>query len=810
MMSDVINNRRYTLTEQRYNRNLYTDNRNFVFDNKEFDIAVLPAYTGANTSVTNIHQYFSIRFSYLIQQERPNATANQIPFIQTSQEINMTRCQLSRFYGVANTNVSNWFCANQSEVVLQGKSSNNINKRFRIEFIYCQNVYLQKLFPDLECKTREETDLIAKDSYMYMTYSQQFIDVEEFQSSPIKQTLVSTSYSLANFIRNDFYLISENYLVMKDNWLASIIDNENLTYSSVRLQFSSQQIKDQTKLLWLSLNFFVDENVIATTRTSYNTIDALTATGGFAQVIMVVFGILTFRIQKILYFLSMMGKLYLYIDDNQIQQNLNQDSYNRKRNQDKASKNNQLEFNPNFQKYRQDGNISYTMDSKRKSKNSTYPNQSNNNKNSYNFGQQQQTILNKEELSQRNLLANDNQLKYQANKKNIIQPLSTLSLGSSNEKDSQISMIRNQISRMRLFQFTLTEYLFYLSQRLCCKTSFGLKEKLYQIGVQKLSQEFDMIRYLKKSRVATSVAELSMSEYQRNLIPYFNQNVLTNKAQNKPLTTQSSLSTFSDINLNSQNHQQSLNTSIQQLVLKSRKSIIDRKIIQMLGFENINLGKLDTCDDSNNNSNKQIIINSQNSGPSKNQKYNQKQSQISNSKSKELNQKQDKKQDLVQNFEMITPFQESPLDKIVKNKIKSEKDDDFKFTAKINQPKTNVEIQKNRKNYTTDKQYSENNNKNSNINKSRFSEKQEQKNKIQSKREPKSQTNQQQFKDVVKKARQQNILNMQIQPQQLQSISSNDEQVDKQILDSQSQDSNSDRYSKESSIKQKKQYNRQQ
>lgn len=45
-------------------------------------------------------------------------------------------------------------------------------------------------------------------------------------------------------------------------------------------------------------------------------------------------------------------------------------------------------------------------------------------------------------------------------------------------------------------------------------------------GVKKLDREFDMIRYLKKIRIADSVSELTLNDFQRELIPYFDRNVL--------------------------------------------------------------------------------------------------------------------------------------------------------------------------------------------------------------------------------------------------------------------------------------------
>lgn len=47
-----------------------------------------------------------------------------------------------------------------------------------------------------------------------------------------------------------------------------------------------------------------------------------------------------------------------------------------------------------------------------------------------------------------------------------------------------------------------------------------------------------MVRYLKKIRIADSLANLTLSEFQKELIPYFNKNVLNHQPNEfKPLKT---------------------------------------------------------------------------------------------------------------------------------------------------------------------------------------------------------------------------------------------------------------------------------
>ena len=53
---------------------------------------------------------------------------------------------------------------------LSGRQGSYDTKRLRMEFTYCDNTTLKMLFPDLECKSWEDTDAIAKDAYLAFTY----------------------------------------------------------------------------------------------------------------------------------------------------------------------------------------------------------------------------------------------------------------------------------------------------------------------------------------------------------------------------------------------------------------------------------------------------------------------------------------------------------------------------------------------------------------------------------------------------------------------------------------------------------------
>ena len=47
------------------------------------------------------------------------------------------------------------------------------------------------IYPDLTCKSPAEADLVMKDSAFLLAYLDSFVDINEFQSNPIKYTIQS-------------------------------------------------------------------------------------------------------------------------------------------------------------------------------------------------------------------------------------------------------------------------------------------------------------------------------------------------------------------------------------------------------------------------------------------------------------------------------------------------------------------------------------------------------------------------------------------------------------------------------------------
>lgn len=63
----------------------------------------------------------------------------------------------------------------------------------------------------------------------------------------------------------------------------------------------------------------------------------------------------------------------------------------------------------------------------------------------------------------------------------------------------------------------------------------NINESFYNNGVKRLQKEFDMIRFLKNGRIADSLAYITLTQFQRDLIPYFNGNILQIRKKKKVL-----------------------------------------------------------------------------------------------------------------------------------------------------------------------------------------------------------------------------------------------------------------------------------
>ena len=106
--------------------------------------------------------------------------------------------------------------------------------------------------------------------------------------------------------------ISENQAVLKDHWLASYLDNQEISFYDVKFDYNFvyQQTSDQAPIL--SFWFFINNNVETVERKCYNVYDALSNTGGIMGIVYGIASWIMSFIDESLFFSVLMKHLFLH------------------------------------------------------------------------------------------------------------------------------------------------------------------------------------------------------------------------------------------------------------------------------------------------------------------------------------------------------------------------------------------------------------------------------------------------------------------------------------------------------------------
>ena len=85
---------------------------------------------------------------------------------------------------------------------------------------YCNNASLQAFYPNLTCKTREETNAVVPFTSFLSATLEQFFDISNFEE-PLKYNLKSDSSAFTRTAKSSALKIEEHYAVLKNSWLHS-------------------------------------------------------------------------------------------------------------------------------------------------------------------------------------------------------------------------------------------------------------------------------------------------------------------------------------------------------------------------------------------------------------------------------------------------------------------------------------------------------------------------------------------------------------------------------------------------------------
>lgn len=116
---------------------------------------------------------------------KSNYSEGEYPRIETFTPLPQERCKQTRFANLSKEDNSNWRCAKQTNYTIE-KGLNY--KTIMVTLTYCNNATLSQFFPNLTCKTREETDAIIPYVAYLFAHLESYFDVEDF-TTPIKFNL---------------------------------------------------------------------------------------------------------------------------------------------------------------------------------------------------------------------------------------------------------------------------------------------------------------------------------------------------------------------------------------------------------------------------------------------------------------------------------------------------------------------------------------------------------------------------------------------------------------------------------------------
>ncbi|CDW81273.1 UNKNOWN [Stylonychia lemnae] len=205
------------------------------------------------------------------------------------------------------------WCPKNFNVSLSGNIASSVRKFISIDIKYCEQEILDKIRPGKKCKSKAESELHMKNVYAVVAQKQQYFDIDEFQVSPIKNTLQVFPLELVpNMSQTQYFKLSKNTATLRDSWMSSFYKEEELIFYKSRLQLGSISSSDKTFNNVASLQYFIDENVETFERYSDTFMDAMSQVGGFMGILLGLVCFITNYFQDFLYNSHFIQILYTY------------------------------------------------------------------------------------------------------------------------------------------------------------------------------------------------------------------------------------------------------------------------------------------------------------------------------------------------------------------------------------------------------------------------------------------------------------------------------------------------------------------
>eukprot|EP00347_Sterkiella_histriomuscorum_P007263 403349634 len=590
-LSQAIRQEKYTINNTSYVRDLYRDQTTYDFTLADFDFAFQLSYEGTDPLILqeNLQSYFSLQLFEFESHLKTNYSEGEYPQESSINVIPLGRCLQSRFAGISDDDNSKWWCAQVDTFKLRGGIAGSLSRFMHARLVYCDQTFLSMNFPGQTCKTKEQADAIAPYTTFLFAQLEQYFESAGFDT-PIKYFLKANYFSIGTDIKYMFCKVGKQRAILKDSWVHSSYNERNLTYTTFNIEFIDTRRRFEDSLF--KMYIYLDEKESTTTRTVFNLIDALSTTGGFSSIITLFFAFTTKRIQQKLYFLSMMKKLYLCLNRQSSpppQQNFD--------NPNNFPPSEPLTLSKRFQQLPQNQEQFADIDSRSNNQDlQKGPQNQKNFKDSrrfYDIGG----------IDQRN--RNDSDIDL-PNSSRPLKEQKYLVLDNSLQQDPILNKVMMRLSQTKELEFSFQQYILDKIIRACCpckRRKLTLQEIILKEGVLHLQKELDIIRFFKKARIAESLGHLSLTKFQRDLIPYLNNNILSieNNDQKLSITTisgnkslssqptlrnQLSLSNKASVFNRSQIISQSeIGKEMRDLYINSQKNQKSKRLLQNLIFE---------------------------------------------------------------------------------------------------------------------------------------------------------------------------------------------------------------------------------
>eukprot|EP00347_Sterkiella_histriomuscorum_P010053 403338865 len=320
----------YNIATSTTYENLSVSGKQIILNTSNFDIG-LGIFRGENyTYSLDYFEYFSINF---IQW---HTTINQGVFSLNRTSIPGEICQNDRFLGdkVTIENLAlaqNSICPQKDfNFELKDSMSAQEGSLVYIHITPCIQSNLEQIFPgqNRSCKSVQEIQSVSQEFGFDIIYSQQYVENKNFDT-PIKYFTRYYTLNYQNYLLKSFmFQIYPTIVDFHDSIFSSelnVVQRELYQVDNIEQFYSNQN--DPFKA-GIQINIVVSEKRQEIVRTVDTILTAITNTGGFMSILLVVIQILTASIQEKMFYQSLISKMYYY----------HEKPINRKQNKKKARK----------------------------------------------------------------------------------------------------------------------------------------------------------------------------------------------------------------------------------------------------------------------------------------------------------------------------------------------------------------------------------------------------------------------------------------------------------------------------------------